>query len=227
MWFDRPRPASSLTPPPTGNILNFIDESGTPSIMNDQGDVTPSATLLGGPVPLAEQSGDPATAPNVIAIYNKLGDGLVQRAPNNGLVRALGGDPQTIDWSGGVPGAYYGAGDIVITEHNSIVQFSLVDGAGVIQFTLPPITVASAGQRVSFRNVIDKKGGSIPPDGLNLLINVDAANRTLTFGLGVQVGIASGSGFNEVSLNFEFESDGLNTWLPVLFGGVWDDSANL
>jgi len=90
-FLDRPRPASSLPTPPPGHLIQFIDENGTPSVIDSDRVVTPSATLTGDPLILDEQVGDPTTGAGEIAVYNKQGEGLQQRAPNNGPVTALGG----------------------------------------------------------------------------------------------------------------------------------------
>lgn len=223
MWFDRPRSPQNITPPPAGNILNFVNEDGAPAVMDDQGAVTPSATLLGGPVPLQEQVGDPPTAADVIAVYNKQGVGLVQRAPSSGLISALGGSSgQDIDWESGTPGSYYAAGDAIVAAHNSIIMVSIDPGDTPTIVTLPDITPESAGQRISWRNVFDKKGAGAegPQDG-DVIVNPHASDKIFFNAVGVGALLSSAVDMGALSSQWDLESDGLGTWIPVMFPFGW------
>jgi len=52
------RPASSFRNAGKGRVIGFVDENGVPSVKDEFGVTTPSATLDGTPVPLDEQGSD-------------------------------------------------------------------------------------------------------------------------------------------------------------------------
>lgn len=67
------RPADSLPSAGKGRVIVFVNESGIPSLKNENGTVTPSLALQGTPVPVDEQVSDPTPVADRGFYYAKEG----------------------------------------------------------------------------------------------------------------------------------------------------------
>ena len=56
---EKKQTGDALPMPDPGNVITFVGPDGTPSIKNDVGAITPSATVDGTPVRVDEQGSDP------------------------------------------------------------------------------------------------------------------------------------------------------------------------
>lgn len=101
-----------------GTVLFGVDASGVPVVKDENGIVTPSATLDGSPLPLLEQGSDPTTVAGQMKVYAKRVTGtlgLYQRAESNGAISALGAG------SGGAESGWFtgGGSELVTVDYTS------------------------------------------------------------------------------------------------------------
>jgi hypothetical protein len=220
MFRDKPTPAANVPTPPKGEFITFIDENGTPSIIDENRTVTPSATLDGGPVVFSEQVSPPPTAASVLKVFAVREDGelvLKVRDENNGDVSAIGGGALDILWKGGTPGNPFVDGDTAtILKPDTMVMVDVAEAYPppfeVVAIEFPPANAASKGKRVVIVNLQSKKDDNpgilhFVPDG------------TDTIGAG-----AAGETRSPVFVELEnhiFISDGNGGWHPVAVGGTY------
>jgi len=214
------RPASSLPNAGKGRVICFVNESGTPSIKDENGVETPSATLVGDPLKLNEVAA-PAPVANTVQLYAKdLGGATVMYyIDDSGAEVILAGRGQTLIplWKGDTPGNPFVDTDVVGLSVGDRAMYDCPAG-DVVTFNFPPSTPGNVGQRVGihYTTAGPKNPGQIvfSPNGTDSI-------ESRAAGQDVQLVPFS------ANPSMEFESDGNGRWncLRLLLGAD-EDFAN-
>lgn len=211
------RSASSFRNAGKGRVIVFVDENGTPAIKDENGVVTPSATLDGSPIRLDETAA-PSPIADAVQLYAKdLGGATVlYYLDSGGNEVILAGRGQTLipRWKGDVPGNSFVNGDTVTLNYGDRAMYDCPAG-DTVTFNLPPATAATAGQRVGIHYTT---AGSKNPGTIVLSPNGTDQIESRTPGQDVSLVPFGSFPWNEL------ESDGNGRWsvLRLLLGAADD-----
>lgn len=163
---------SDIPTPPPGAFTWFVDLAGVPSIKRDDGSVVPSATLLGGPVPLDEQGVVPTPVANRGFVYSKDVGGITELFyEDEGGQEIQITDNGAVAGGGGGSGAFYDGSQKAELTYDDIPDSSVTSQSTGLTLALPAGVFCMVAIRAEHHAVDGDTGVHLDVTIVNVVFN--------------------------------------------------------